>query len=200
MARRNAWLVAVVLFTVALSSARALAQEAAKPDAPKDSEPPAWPRVGGHLGFALPIASFNNDGASVIGRDFVQVGITPGITLKLDEHWMIDFEFIGFGVWQIDPDVSRTVVVVDPGVLYDFGPAVVGLRTAVTIGDPMNYALVPIVVLPFKIHPAVRYFIELDLPVGVTAIAGTPAVGGVPGTDSRVLGSFTIQLQTGFGF
>jgi hypothetical protein len=28
----------------------------------------------------------------------VQIGVTPGITVKLDDHWAIDFEFIGFSM------------------------------------------------------------------------------------------------------
>src|SRR4051794_22914852 len=92
--------------------------KAAAPDFPR------WPRVGGHFGIAIPVAAFDNDGTSAIGRDFVQVGITPGITLKLTDRWAIDFEFIGFSRWDRNPpgtpDKSHTIFVVDPGVVYNF--------------------------------------------------------------------------------
>jgi hypothetical protein len=29
------------------------------------------------------------DDVTAIGADFLQVGIAPGITIKLDEHWAI---------------------------------------------------------------------------------------------------------------
>src|SRR3954470_12829938 len=168
--------------------------KAAAPDFPR------WPRVGGHFGIAIPIAAFDNDGTSAIGRDFVQIGITPGITLKLTDRWAIDFEFIGFSRWDRNPpgtpDKSHTVFVVDPGVVYNFGPVAGGLRLAVQIGQdvPLNFGLVPIGVVPFKISKRVSYFLELDLPVFITAVAGTAT------TPSRVIGSLTILLQTGFAF
>ena len=154
--------------------------------------------------MALPIVTVSNDGTAAIGRDFAAVGITPGITLKLTDRWAIDFEFVAVGRWEFGKngaaDRSRTVFVVDPGVVYNFGPVAAGLRLAVGIGDPMNYGVIPIFVVPFKVSRLLSYFLELDLPVFVTAIAGTPAIGATPAVDSRVVGSFNIQLQTGFSF
>jgi hypothetical protein len=64
---------------------------------------PSAPRVGGHFGLALSIASFDNTGNFVIGRDYVQIGVTPGIIVKLTQHWSVDFEFIGFSRIDINP-------------------------------------------------------------------------------------------------
>lgn len=167
---------------------------------------PGAPRVGGHFGLALPIAAFDNDGTSAIGRDFVQVGVTPGITVKLTDCWAIDFEFIAFSRWDLNrpgvPDKSHTIFVADPGVVYNFGPVAAGLRLAVQIGEgvPLNFGVVPIAVVPFKISRRVSYFLELDLPVFVTATAGAPATATTPATDARVVGSLTILPQTGFAF
>jgi len=200
----------VALFVAASADARA--EEVPPP--PADSPPakaaspdfPKWPRVGGHFGLALSIAAFDNDGTTVIGRDYVQVGVTPGITLKINEHWAVDFEFIGFSRWDLKPsgtpDVSHTIFVVDPGVVYNFGPVAAGLRLAVQIGEgvPLNFGAVPIVVVPFKLSSRLSYFLELDLPVFVMAKPGLPATALTAATETRIIGSLTILLQTGFAF
>ena len=191
-----------VLCVIGLCGGQPRAQEAppAKAAAP---EFPSWPRVGGHFGLALPIVAFDNDGTTVLGRDFAQVGVTPGITIKIAERWAVDLEFIGFGRWDLTtPARSHTVFVVDPGVVYNFGPVAGGLRLATQIGEgvPLNFGLVPIVVVPFKISSKLSYFLELDLPVFVTATAGVPATALTQGVESRVIGSLTILLQTGFSF
>jgi hypothetical protein len=158
-------------------------------------------RVGGHAGFALPIASFDNDGAHVIGRDFGSFGLTPGLTLKITENWAVDFEFIAFSRWEKgigNANVYRTIFVVDPGVVYNFGKVAVGGRLAMQIGEgvPFNLGIVPILVVPFKISSKLSYFIELDLPVFVMVRSDA----AIPPGKDRVLGSMTILLQTGFGF
>lgn len=215
--------VAVLLVCVV---ARAGAQEPPPPDAappappppsaesPPSSPPakaaapefPSTPRVGGHFGLALSIAAFDNDGTTVIGRDYVQIGVTPGITVKLTDKWAVDFEFIAFSRWDLNrpgvPDRSHTIFVADPGVVYNFGPVAGGLRLAVQVGEgvPLNFGIVPIVVVPFKITKRLSYFLELDLPVFVAATAGVPATALTPPVESRVIGSLTILLQTGFAF
>jgi hypothetical protein len=130
--------------------------------------------------------------------------VTPGIALKLTEHWAIDFEFVAVGKWEFGsngaPDRSRTVIVVDPGVVYNFGRVATGLRLAVSVGDPMSYGLIPIVVVPFKVSRTLSYFLELDLPIFVTAIAAAPATATTAATDSHAVGSVGFQFQTGFAF
>lgn len=198
---------AVLCLVVAAGVAHAEASPPAAPPA-KAAAPefPAAPRVGGHFGLALPVVAFDNDGTSAIGRDFVQVGVTPGITVKLTERWAVDFEFIAFSRWDLErpgtPDKSHTIFVADPGVVYNFGPVAAGLRLAVQVGEgvPLNFGLVPIAVVPFKVTRRLSYFLELDLPVFVTASAGAPATATTPASDARVVGSLAILLQTGFAF
>jgi hypothetical protein len=162
-------------------------------------------RVGGHVGLALSIASFDNDGNTVIGRDYVQLGVTPGITVKLTDHWAVDFEFIAFSRWDFDAvgaAKSHTIFVADPGVVYGFHFMTVGLRLAVQVGEgvPLNYGIVPIVVVPFKLTSKLSYFVELDLPVFVFGRPGLPATATTPATNDRAAGNLTILLQTGFAF
>lgn len=196
----------VLLLALSIGSSSAALADEAPPAKAAAPEFPGWPRVGGHFGLAISIAAFDNDGTTAIGRDFVQIGITPGITVKITERWAVDFEFIGFSRWDLNPpgtpNKSHTIFVVDPGVVYNFGPVAGGLRLATQIGEgvPLNFGIVPIVVVPFKVTKRLSYFLELDLPVFVMATPGVPATALTAATDSRVIGSLTILLQTGFAF
>lgn len=143
------------------------------------------PRVGGHVGFALPILTIADE-TTVIGSDFVNVGITPGITVKLNERWSIDFEFIAFNQWKNGTTV--TTFVVDPGVVYSFDHFSAGLRVATEVGAARNIGVVPIIVKAFPIHELVSYFIELDLPVFFRD------------DGSSMQPSLTVLFQSGFGF
>jgi len=144
-----------------------------------------WPRVGGHFGMAVPLFSLS-DPVTVIGRDFVSVGLTPGVTVKLDAHWSIDFELIAFNELKNSP--AATTLVVDPGVLYDFGPVVVGGRLATQVGAPTNFGLVPIIVVPFKISPSLSYFVEGDVPMFLRD------------RGNSLGASIGLQFQTGIAF
>lgn len=148
-------------------------------------EAPPQRRVGGHLGFALPILTAGSD-TTVIGRDFVNVGITPGITVKLDDHWSIDFEFIAFNQWN--SGTQRTTFVVDPGVVYAFSHLSAGLRVATEVGAPRNIGLVPIVVKPFDLGNGLCWFLELDLPFFLRD------------DGSAMKPSVTVLFQSGIGF
>jgi hypothetical protein len=167
------------LFTVSLLPSIADAQEAHPPASP------AMPKLGGHLGMALPIATFSKD-TTVIGDDFVTVGLTPGLTVHLDDKWVIDFEFIAFN--EIKNTPATTTFIVDPGVLYKFDGFVAGLRVATQVGAPTNVGLVPIVVVPFKISDVLSYFVELDVPLFLRD----------NGTEMRA--SATVLLQSGMAF
>jgi hypothetical protein len=144
-------------------------------------------KLGGHLGFALPIATIASPENSVIGRDFVNVGITPGITVHLDEHWSVDFEFIAFNQWK--NGTTATTFVVDPGVVYSFGSMAAGLRVATEVGAARNIGLVPILVKPFALGNGISYFLELDLPMFLR-----------DNGQSEMKPSLTVLFQSGFGF
>lgn len=134
---------------------------------------------------------------TTIGKDFVTMGVAPGITVRLSEKVAIDYEFVAYTT--VDRRGSRTALVVDPGVVYDLGPVVVGLRAAVRISDYSNFGLIPIVNKGFKIGN-VAWFVELDLPVFFNERAPTLSPTGVPSGDASTRTAFTAQLQTGVGF
>ncbi len=143
-------------------------------------------RVGGHLGFALPVLTIGSPENTFIGQDFVNVGITPGITVRLNDRWSIDFEFIAFNQWK--GGTTATTFVVDPGVVYSFGPLSAGLRVATEVGAPRNIGLVPIIVKPFALGKGLAYFIELDLPFFMRD------------NGSEMKPSLTVLFQSGLGF
>ncbi|WP_426734856.1 hypothetical protein [Myxococcus faecalis] len=153
-----------------------------------------YPRLGGHVGFALPVLNITDDDTTVIGGDFFALGLTPGISVKLTEQWTLDFEFIAFSRWDFEkdgePERVGTSFVVDPGLLYNFGGFTAGVRLAMQVGagQPFNLGVVPIVVKPFPITEHLKWFLELDLPLFFT---------GAPG-DSGI--SFGPQIQTGIAF
>jgi hypothetical protein len=149
-------------------------------------EAPVTRSVGGHLGFALPILTIASPENTLIGKDFVNVGITPGITVHLDEHWSVDFEFIAFNSWN--SGTTTTTFVVDPGVVYSFGSLAAGLRVATEVGAPRNIGLVPIIVKPFALGKGVSYFVELDLPMFLRD------------NGDAMKPSLTVLFQSGFGF
>lgn len=129
--------------------------------------------------------------STTIGSDFVQVGLTPGITVHLSDEWAFDFEFIAFNDFKtIDSrQQAATTFVVDPGLIRKFKPVSVGLRVATQVGAPTNIGLVPILVVPVtKVTERVSYFLELDLPLFLRD------------TGAQMSPSATVLVQTGFGF
>lgn len=147
----------------------------------------AGPRVGGHLGFALPLLTIA-DPVQGIGADFVKIGITPGVTFKLDDKWSIDFEFIAFN--DLKDSGHVTTWIVDPGVIYAAGPVSAGLRIATEVAARTNIGLVPIVVLPVvKIGDKFTYYVEGDLPMFLR-----------DGAPDGLKPSIGLQLQSGIAF
>lgn len=183
-----------LLFVTSLAHAQ---DEAPQPAPTQQQLPPPPPQalseptasrkdIGGHLGFALPIATVGGRKSTAIGSDFVTVGLTPGITVHLDEKWAVDFEFIAFNELKVGGQF--TTLVVDPGIIRKFDGFVLGLRVAAQVAAPTNTGIVPIFVLPFKIGQRAVWFAEMDIPVFIRD-------GG-----DKALVSATFLFQSGFGF
>jgi hypothetical protein len=151
------------------------------------------PRLGGHLGIAVPMFTISNTNTT-IGKDFVTVGIAPGITARLSDKVAIDYEFVAYTT--IDRRRTITALVVDPGIVYDLGPVVVGVRAAIRVTDRANFGIIPIINKGFKLG-TVAWFVELDLPVFFNEKSlETPTFEG----EAKTRTAFTAQLQTGIGF
>jgi hypothetical protein len=171
---------AVAMFAISSLASSAHAQAITPPPSP------AFDPVGGHLGIAIPIVTLASPRTTVIGSDFVTIGLVPGISVNLDEHWAIDFEFIALNELKQTP--AATTFVVDPGVVRHFDALAVGLRVATQVGALTNVGLVPIVVIPFKLSRQFSYFVEGDIPLFLRD----------DGTKLQPSASF--QFQTGVGF
>ncbi len=144
----------------------------------------SYPKPGGHIGLALPLLTVGDE-VQVIGRDYSTIGLAPGITVKLDPHWAVDFEFVAYS--NFHKNGNFTSIVIDPGVVYNFGPLAAGLRAAMHVGggQTQNFGLIPIVVKAFPLGSGkVSAFVELDLPVFFNQ-------------DGAAL---TVQPQAGFAF
>jgi hypothetical protein len=181
------------LATALLPVSEASAQEPAEVSAEAPAKEPAkLRRLGGHLGLGVPIVTVGTLGTTVIGRDFGVTGITAGINVALTSKWSIDFEFIALGDFKPSsvpgPARSTTLIVLDPGVVYNAGFLFVGIRAAMRVPSPLGgaeFGLIPIIGKAFKINDYVSYYIELDLPTFAHS------TGNV---------TFTTFFQTGFGF
>jgi hypothetical protein len=156
---------------------------------PPRAAPQQYPAVGGHFGFALPIVTLATK-STVIGKDFVNVGLTPGMTVHLDDKWAVDFEFVAMNHFSTKGGQvhGATTFVVDPGVIRKFDGFVAGLRVATEVGARTNSGLVPIFVLPFKISERAVYFVEADVPLFIRD------------DGHKAQFSATGLLQSGFGF
>lgn len=177
----------VAAFAISTLASQARAQEStASAPAPANPASTAGTTVGGHLGVAVPIVTIGNPKTTVIGSDFATIGITPGISVNLDEHWTIDFEFIALNELKKTP--APTTFVVDPGVVRHFGSVAVGLRVATQVGALTNVGLVPILVVPFKVSNQFSYFVEGDIPLFLRD----------DGTKMQPSASFLFQTGVGF--
>ena len=102
-----------------------------------------------------------------IGDDYTKVGLAPGVTFKLDENWGLDFEFVAYNNFMNKTGrKGMTSLVVDPGVIYNFGSFTGGLRLAVDVVATQNWGAIPIIVKTIPIG-LVNLLLELDLPIFV---------------------------------
>jgi hypothetical protein len=104
--------------------------------------PPTEPRrVGGHIGVAVPLVMINEDDTDTVGDNFV-IANPIGIGFKLSERLVLDFEMIVQN--PVDPS-GTTGLVIDPGLVYNFGAFAAGLRVASVINQPANFGLIPLI-------------------------------------------------------
>ena len=137
----------------------------------------AGPRLGGHIGTATPLLTVSKSTTTI--ADSFTLLHPIGISLKF-EKVVVDFETVV--VNPIEPS-GRTGLVIDPGVVYNFGPVAAGLRLAWQQADS-NFGLIPLVNKGIVDIGEATWFIEGAFP---TFYAG--------GTVQ-----FNTVLHTGVGF
>jgi hypothetical protein len=148
----------------------------AVPPSPGDGP---WPKLGGHIGLALPLAHLGGAHSTHMGashnRDsFFTLSPVFGVTVKLTQKLVFDFEnVVGINLNRGTSRGSSMSYTVDPGVIYDLGPVAVGGRLGFTVTDPSaNMSVIPLVNKAFKLGDKVKFFgdnfavfVEADFPV-----------------------------------
>jgi hypothetical protein len=135
--------------------------------------------VGGHVGVATPLVTLA-DPTTSIGDQFTL--LTPiGIGFRTSKHVIVDFETVV--ATPVEPG-GVTGLIVDPGVIYDWGGVATGLRVAFQIGNRGNIGLIPLVNVPVADLGGANWFVEGAFPLFYVA-------GDV---------SLTVVAHTGIGF
>jgi hypothetical protein len=181
-------IIALFLTWLCASEAHAqpITQEAgaalAKPPVPTSS----YPKPGGHVGVAIPVAVVGSD-SEIIFHDFFDLGLVSGITVHLSEAWAVDFEFVVND--RLKSQYGPPTMVVEPGVIAKLESFNAGLRVAMGVAGETtnNIGLIPFVNKGFAISDQVSWLVELYLPVFFSD-APTNKV------------TLTPTLQTGVGF
>jgi hypothetical protein len=143
-------------------------------------EGPASTRLGGHVGVALPLVSVSSKTTTI--ADNVTILDPIGVSVKMSPHLVIDFETVVST--PVKPAGGSTGLVVDPGVVYDWGAVATGLRAAWQIGQPANFGLIPLVNKGIVDLGRATWFVEAAFPTFYS--------------DHRV--TFNVVLHTGVGF
>jgi hypothetical protein len=149
------------------------------------------PDIGGHVGIATTLVTLGSDKTTTISDQFT-LAFPIGIGFKLTDKVAIDFETVVGN--PISPR-GITSLTVDPGLVYDMGSVVIGLRLAFGIGGPTNFGLIPLVHKGVSdLGHGATWFVEAAFPTSVSLIAGTP-----PASDETKF-AFNVVFHTGIGF
>jgi hypothetical protein len=118
---------------------------------------PGGPRLGGHIGTATPLLTVSDETTTI--ADAFTLLHPIGISLKY-EKVTVDFETVV--VNPIEPS-GRTGLVIDPGVIYDFGVVAAGLRVAWQQANS-NFGLIPLVNKGIMNIGETTWFVEAAFP------------------------------------
>jgi hypothetical protein len=96
-------------------------------------------RVGGHMGFVLPLVSHANGTTTTISDDFV-IGFPMGITVRKSDKFAFDLELVP----NIQNDPLNVTLTVHPGVVAGLGNGWgAGARMAFDVNQP-SWGFTPI--------------------------------------------------------
>ena len=115
------------------------------------------PRLGGHVGVATPFVTLSSE-TTTIADQFTMLH-PIGISVKFDKV-TVDFETVV--VNPIEPG-GKVGLVIDPGVVYNFGPVAAGLRLAWQQADS-NFGLIPLVNKGILDLGEATWFVEAAFP------------------------------------
>lgn len=172
----SAGIASLVGSCVLLPSAVALADP---PPPPASPAPPPAKVVEGHIGVATPLVTVSKK-TTTISDQFTLLD-PIGIGFKASDHVILDFETVV--ATPLHP-VGNTGLVVDPGVVYDWGPVATGLRVAFQTNTLANVGLIPLVHRGVVDLGGATWFVEAAFPTFVQ--------------NHEV--AFNVVFHTGFGF
>jgi hypothetical protein len=144
--------------------------------------------IGAHVGVATPLVTVSKSTTTISDQFTVLNPI--GLGFKLNPQLAIDFEFV-IGT-PVHPMTGNTSIVVDPGLIYDWGPVATGLRVAWAVEQNANIGLIPLVHLPIVKGDAATWFVEAAFPTFLRHVDAANT------TDGKV--QFNAVLHTGVGF
>jgi len=187
--------VRIVACCLFVGSIAVLAPGSARADDPNPAAAPTslHPGVGGHLGVATTLVTAGSDPTRTISDQFT-LAFPIGIGFKLSDKLAIDFETV---VGNPVSPRGTTSLTVDPGVVYDMGSVVVGLRVAWGIQAATNFGLIPLVHKGIAdLGNGATWFVEAAFPTAVSlTTAGTPQV-----PEDKTTFAFNVVFHTGIGF
>jgi hypothetical protein len=152
---------------------------------------PAWAEgagVGGHVGLATPLVTVAKK-TTTISDQFTM--LTPiGVTVKPGGKLVVDFEVVVAN--PVSPP-GTTGLVIDPGIVYDWGGVATGLRLAFATNSDTNVGLIPLVNVGLVNLGGSTWFVEAAFP---TFVRSSPDETG----KHKAEGEFNVVLHTGIGF
>ena len=155
---------------------------------------PAWADgtkdVGGHVGVATPFVTVSKK-TTTIGDQFTL--LTPiGVTVKPGGKLVIDFEVVVAN--PVSPP-GTTGLVIDPGIVYDWGPFATGIRLAFETNANTNVGLIPLINFGLADLGGATWFVEAAFPTFIRS-----KLDDAPSTGHHAEVAFNAVLHTGIGF
>jgi hypothetical protein len=152
--------------------------------------------VGGHIGVATPIVTVSKKTTSI--RDEFTLLTPIGVTVIPGGKLVVDFEVV---VANPISKPDSTGLVVDPGIVYNWGTCATGLRLAFKTNHITNVGLIPLINFPLADLGGATWFIEAAFPTFIESELDEPAPGATePPTTHHAKGEFNFVLHTGIGF
>jgi hypothetical protein len=151
--------------------------------------------VGGHIGVATPLVTVSKT-TTTIGDGLTLLN-PIGVTVKPGGKLVIDFEVV-VATPVSKPDTNGLVV--DPGIVYNWGAFATGLRLAFKTNHITNVGLIPLINFPLADLGGAGWFIEAAFPTFIESEAVPPPVGSTAEPTHKARGEFNVVLHTGIGF
>ena len=158
----------------------------------------AWAdeHVGGHVGVATPLVTVSKKTTSISDQFTL---LTPiGVTVKPGGKLVVDFEVVVAN--PVSPP-GTTGLVIDPGIVYNWGAFATGLRLAFQTNANTNVGLIPLINVGVADLGGATWFVEAAFPTFIQSVLDEPAPGATASpTTHHARGEFNVVLHTGIGF